>query len=283
MKLSLCNEVLAHLSFAEQCRFIKDIGCDGIEIAPFTLIGDPATLTEKDAKEHLKIARDHGLEISSLHWLMVKPDGLSISTPDRQVWQKSVAFLEHMIDFAAACEAPILVHGSPKQRSPIAGQSTEDALQRATEAWAKLARKASAASLTYCIEPLSRLETSVINTLSEAAAIVDQIKSPALRTMLDLSSCANTEIQSPQVLARQYLASKHIAHVQVNDKNRQGPFQGDTPVRPLLQSLIDANYTGWIAIEPFVYSPTPEGCAAFCASHCRSTITELQNQTTKSP
>ncbi len=37
MKLALCNEVLRHLPFERQCEAAAAIGCQGLELAPFTL------------------------------------------------------------------------------------------------------------------------------------------------------------------------------------------------------------------------------------------------------
>ncbi|MBP7566602.1 MAG: sugar phosphate isomerase/epimerase [Burkholderiaceae bacterium] len=276
MKLSLCNEVLQHLPFEDQCRIAAALGCQGLEVAPFTLTDDPRTLTDADGRRLAGIAADHGLTISSLHWLLVKPDGLSLSTPDDTLHARTVGFLRHLVDFAAACGAQAMVHGSHKQRSPWPGQSVADALARAEHGWAQLAPAAEAAGVVYCIEPLSRRETEVLNTVAEAAAVVDRIGSPALRTMIDLSAAAQAEAEPPhQVLAR-YLASGHIAHVQVNDANRRGPGQGDTPVAPLLRVLHQAGYGGWIAMEPFDYHPDPLACAAHSAGYVRGILETLR-------
>ncbi|RZL07255.1 MAG: sugar phosphate isomerase/epimerase, partial [Rubrivivax sp.] len=248
MKISLCNEVLRHLSFEEQCRVTAALGCTGLEVAPFTLCDDPRTLTADDAKRLARVAADHGLAISSLHWLLVAPEGLSLSTPDDALHARTVDFLKHLIDLAAAFGADAMVHGSHKQRSPWPGQTVADALARAEHGWAQLAPHAAAAGVVYCIEPLSRNETNVLNTVEEAAAVVDRIGSPAMRTMIDLSAASQAETQPPHEVLARYLASGHIAHVQVNDRNRRGPGQGDTPVAPLLRVLKDADYTGWIAI-----------------------------------
>ncbi|MBN9407935.1 MAG: sugar phosphate isomerase/epimerase [Burkholderiales bacterium] len=276
MKLSLCNEVLQHLPFEDQCRIAAALGCQGLEVAPFTLTDDPRTLTAADARRIAGIAADHGLTISSLHWLLVKPDGLSLSTPDDALHRRTTDFLRHLIDFAGECGADALVHGSHKQRSPWPGQSVADALARAEAGWARLAPAAQAAGVVYCIEPLSRRETEVLNTVAEAAAVVDRIGSPAMRTMIDLSAAAQAEAEPPhQVLAR-YLASGHIAHVQVNDANRRGPGQGDTPVAPLLRVLHEAGYGGWIAMEPFDYHPDPLACAAHSAGYVRGILETLR-------
>lgn len=275
-RLALCNEVLRHLGFAEQCRLAAALGCTGLEVAPFTLADDPATLGEADGERCARIAADHGLAISSLHWLLVAPAGLSLATPDAALHARTVAFLEQMIRFARACGAQVLVHGSPQQRSPGAGQSVADALARCEAGWARLAQTARDAGVVYCIEPLSPAETPVLNTVSQAAAMVDRIGSPALRTMFDLSAASQSETGDPASVLARFLASGHIAHVQLNDRNRRGPGQGDTPVAPVLRVLREARYAGWIAIEPFDYHPEPLACAAASLGYVRGLLEALR-------
>jgi D-psicose/D-tagatose/L-ribulose 3-epimerase len=276
MKLALCNEVLRHLPFEQQCRLAAALGCTGLELAPFTLAEDPSTLSEADARRLRAVASDHGLSICSLHWLLVKPEGLSISTPDAALHAHTVAFLTHLIGFAAACGASVLVHGSPLQRSPQPGQSVADALARCEAAWAQLAVPAERHGLSYCIEPLSPAETPVLNTVAEAAAVVDRIGSPALRSMFDLSAAAQSERAPPHEVLQRFLASGHIAHVQLNDRNRRGPGQGDTPVAPVLRVLEAAGYRGWVALEPFDYRPDALACAAASAAYVRGIWEALQ-------
>ncbi len=276
MKLALCNEVLRHLPFEAQCRLAAALGCTGLELAPFTLAEDPSALTDTDARRLRAVASDHGLTISSLHWLLVKPDGLSISTPDAALHAHTVAFLTQLIGFAAACGASVLVHGSPKQRSPQPGQSVADALARSEAAWAQLAAPAAQHGVTYCIEALSPAETPVLNTLAEAAAVVDRIGSPSLRTVFDLSATAQSEREPPHAVLQRFLASGHVAHVQLNDRNRRGPGQGDTPVAPVLRVLKAAGYRGWVALEPFDYQPDAVACAAASAGYVRGAWEALQ-------
>jgi D-psicose/D-tagatose/L-ribulose 3-epimerase len=269
LRLALCNEVLRHLPFEAQCRLAAGLGCSGLELAPFTLADDPATLTDADAQRLRRVAADHGLAISSLHWLLVVPEVLSISTPDAALHARTVALLQQMIAFAAACGAGVLVHGSPAQRSPALGQTVADALARSEAAWATLAPAAQQHGVVYCIEPLSPTETPVLNTVAEAAAVVDRIASPNVRTMFDLSSASQSEHEPPADVLARFLASGHVAHVQLNDRNRRGPGQGNTPVAPVLRALRAADYTGWVALEPFDYQPDPVACAAASAAYVR--------------
>lgn len=275
MKLALCNEVLQPLAFEQQCVLAAQMGYDALEVAPFTLAQNPHTLNGAMAHQLLGTAQSHGLCISSLHWLLVKPDGLSLVTRDAAVRQRTISLLRRLIDFAGDCGATVLVHGSPKQRSPEPDQSVLDATFRLEEALAELAPHALEAGVTYCIEPLSPFETPVINTVAEAAAMVDRIGSPAVRTMLDVSAASHSETQPIHEVLAQYLVSGHIAHVQVNDKNRRGPGQGSTPQGPVLQALHDADYSDWVAVEPFEYLPDGPGCAAFSAGYMRGLWSEL--------
>jgi D-psicose/D-tagatose/L-ribulose 3-epimerase len=272
MKLALCNEVLRHLPFEQQCVRAAALGCDGLEIAPFTLADDPRTLNCEAARHVRDTAAGHGLAIASLHWLLLKPAGLSLSTPDTVLQSRTVDFLRRLIDFAAACGAQVLVHGSPAQRSPAPGQSVADALSRCEAGWAALAPHAEAAGIDYCIEPLSPAETPVLNTIDEVLALLGRIGSPALKTMLDLSAAAQAETDNAATLLQRHLPGGRIAHVQLNDRNRRGPGQGATPIAPVITTLRRLDYRGWLAIEPFDYWPDAEGCAAYSCGYVRALL-----------
>ena len=280
LRLALCNEVLRHEPFERQCELAAAIGCQGLELAPFTLADDPFTLDDALAAQLRSTAQAHGVALSGLHWLLVAPPGLSIATPDEALRQRTLGLLQRLIGFAAACGAPVLVHGSPAQRAPAPGQALADALARCEDSWSQLAAHAAAAGVTYCIEPLSPAETPVINTLAQAAAVVDRIASPALRTMFDLSAASQSEAEPVHQVLSRHLAAGHVAHVQLNDRNRRGPGQGSTPVAPVLRVLQRAGWAGWVALEPFDYQPDPLSCAAASAAYVRG-IWEALSETTK--
>ncbi len=270
MKLALCNEVLRHMPLDAQCALAAQLGYQGLEVAPFTLFRDPQELNDGLAARTLASARAHGLQIPSLHWLLVQPEGLSIVSPDDRVRQVTLDWIRRLIDFAQQCGAKVLVHGSPAQRNPQAGQSRDDALRRLEDSLRQIAPWAQQAGVTYCLEPLSRQETEIVNTVQEAAQLVNRIGSPALRTMLDASAASQTESEPiAQVLAR-HLDAGDIAHVQVNDRNRRGPGQGDTDLLPLVRVLRERGYDGWVAVEPFDYRPDGPTTAAFSAGHMQA-------------
>jgi sugar phosphate isomerase/epimerase len=271
-RLALCNEVLAPWGFAQQCAYASRLGYRALEVAPYTLADDPLTLTDTQAKQFAAISADHGLAISGLHWLLVAPKGLSISSADAAVKARTREAIARLIELCALMGGQYLVHGSPAQRNPQPGQSHADALARATEAWAFAGERAGRLCLHYCIEPLARDQTQVVNTVAEAVAIVEAAALPGLQTMLDTSSAGATEAEPLPALIERWWPSGHLVHVQLNDRNRRGPGQGDDRFGPILAALRRQGYRGWLAMEPFEYVPDGPGCAAHSMGYVRGLL-----------
>lgn len=268
MKLSLCNEVLREWSFARQCAFAAAVGYDALEIAPFTLGPDPRRLTRRRIAAVRAALAAEGLACSSLHWLLVAPEGLSITSTDAAVRRTTVDVMRRLCDLAAELGAEVLVHGSPAQRR-LPNRRQDAARRRAAECLAAAADAAQAAGVTYCIEPLAARETNFVNTVAEAVALVEAIGKPALKTMID-TCAAGTQEGDVVALIDRWLPSGYIAHVQVNDPNRRGPGEGALAFAPIVAALARQRYAGWVAVEPFVYQPDGAACAARAAGYMRA-------------
>ncbi len=274
MKFSLCNEVLREMPFGAQCEAAAALGYDGLEIAPFTLAGDPRSILAGDAAAVRRTLADAGLACSSLHWLLLAPEGLSITSEDDAVRRETVDVMRRCVDLAAELGAEALVHGSPKQR--MLPDDAEDAARaRALDCLRAAAEAAEAAGVTYCIEPLARDETNYVTTVEEAAEVVRAAGSPALRTMLDCAATGRNGQDPAEVLDR-HLAGDLIAHVQVNDPSRRGPGQGEMRFAPILGTLRRHGYDGWVAVEPFVYVPNGPGCAARTIGYLQGVLEGLE-------
>jgi D-psicose/D-tagatose/L-ribulose 3-epimerase len=269
MRIALCNEVLGDMPLERQCEYAAALGYDGLEIAPFTLSAAPEKISTADAAKIRSIVEGAGLAVTGLHWLLVKPDGLSLTSPDAAVRARTLEVLMHLIGLCAELGGAVLVHGSPKQREIAPGETHGVALGRLKDAMAQVALAAARAGVIYCIEPLSPRETSLINTIAEATELVRSIDHPNLRTMIDCSAAGLTEKESIPSLIDRWLPTGLIAHVQVNDPNRRGPGQGDMNFAPILAALKRHLYAGTIAVEPFDYVPDGPGVAAFSAGYLR--------------
>lgn len=262
MKIALCNEVVRELDLAAQAEFARNLGYDGLEIAPFTLDHAPHRLPAARRREVRAQVEDAGLRVTGLHWLLVTPDGLSITAPDEAVRQRTLDVVRGLIELCRELGGSYLVHGSPKQRAATGGQGVDDARARAAETFGRIAPHAEQADVVYLIEPLAPAETAVINTVAEAAAIVDAVGSSALRTMVDTCAAGQAEDQPVADLLGHWLPSGRIGHIHLNDPNRQAPGQGELRFGPILHALQRLGYNGWCAVEPFVYRPDGRTSAA---------------------
>jgi sugar phosphate isomerase/epimerase len=276
MRIALCNEVIAPMPFPQQCVYAQKLGYDGLEVAPYTLSDEPHRIGTAQLAAAREAAKDAGVAITGLHWLLVKPSGLSVSARDDAVRQRTVDVMYALVDQCAELGGRYLVHGSPQQRRIDAGDTREAALARAQECFWKVAQRAEKAGVIYCVEPLGADQTPLINTLEEASAVVKAIGSRNLRTMLDCSSAGRMETAPLPSLIDTYLPQGLIAHVQVNDRNRRGPGQGEQRFAPLLRALVRHGYQGDIAVEPFDYVPDGPGAAARAIGYIRGILEALQ-------
>jgi len=276
MRIALCNEVIAPMPFPQQCEYAAKLGYDGLEIAPYTLSEEPHRMGTARIAAARAAAEDAGIAVTGLHWLLIKPTGLSISAKDENVRKRTIDVMHSLIDLCAELGGKYLVHGSPQQRRVEAGETRAAAMARAQECFASIAERAQKAGVVYCIEPLSSEQTPLINTLEEASQMVSEIANPAVRSMLDCSSAGRMEKEPLNALVDRWLPKGVIAHVQVNDRNRRGPGQGEQRFAPLFSSLKKNGYGGDVAVEPFDYVPDGPGAAARAIGYIKGILEALE-------
>ena len=276
MRIALCNEVIAPMPFPAQCEYAAKLGYDGLELAPYTLSEEPHRMGAAQIAATRSAAEAAGIAIAGLHWLLVKPKGLSISTRDDAVRRRTLDVMLAFVDQCAELGGRYLVHGSPHQRRIDPGDTRAAALARAQACFAAVAERAQKAGVVYCVEPLTPEQTPLINTLDEASTIVRSIGKDSLKSMLDCSAAARTEAEPLAALVEQWLPKGLIAHVQVNDRNRRGPGQGEQKFAPIFAALKRHGYAGDVAVEPFDYVPDGPGAAARAIGYIRGIIEALE-------
>lgn len=261
MRFALCNEVVRDLPFSEQCRLAAALGYAGLEVAPFTLGDDPLRLSPRHRRTLRDAADAAGIAITGLHWLLVQPEGLSITTLDDAVWRRTLDVMEGLVALCSDLGGSVLVHGSPGQRR-LDPRDRDASAARGREAFARIAPAAAAAGVTYCIEPLSHEETDFVTSVAEAAEIVAAVGNPALRSMIDCRAARVGEPTPVPDLIERWLPGGTIAHVHVNDRNRRAPGQGEDRFADVLAALVRHDYRGVVGVEPFVYDPDGPTTAA---------------------
>src|SRR5438552_13317595 len=167
------------MPFPAQCAYAAKLGYDGLELAPYTLSDEPHRIGSAQLAATRSAAEDAGIAITGLHWLLVKPAGLSISTRDDAVRRRTLDVMLAFIDQCAELGGRYLVHGSPHQRRVEPGETRAAALARAQESFAAVAERAEKAGVVYCIEALSAEKTTLIYMLVEVDRFVNDNGSPS--------------------------------------------------------------------------------------------------------
>lgn len=272
---STCNEAFEGWNFADACKAIRKAGYDGIEIAPFTLGERPADVTAAQRREYRDIMAAEGLEFVGLHWIMVSPKGLHVTTPDDALRARSWDHIRHLVDLCADLGPNgVMVFGSPKQRSTTGGSTREEATGRFREGLASVAPHACSRGVTILAEALPLDQADVVTTLAEAVGIVDRIGSPAVRTMFDVHNAID-ETEPHDVLVDRYF--DYIRHVHVNELDGKHCGAGQYDFKPVLAMLRRRNYAGWVSLEAFDFSYGAERLVTESLRHLESEIANLES------
>ena len=272
MKLALCNEVIAGMPFERQCAFAAALGYDGLEVAPFTLAEEPHLIGGRKVAEIRRAAEDAGTPVLGLHWLLVKPAGLSITSGDKEIRARTLEVIRRLVALCAELGGLYLVHGSPAQRRLPEGPEAAAARARGEEAFAIAGAAAAEAGVVYCVEPLAPPENNFLLRIAETAALVERIGNPALRTMIDTSAAGLAETEPVLALIDRWLPTRLLAHLQVNDRNRRGPGQGGDRFAPVFAALQRHGYEGVVGVEPFDYVPDGPASAARAIGYIRGIL-----------
>jgi D-psicose/D-tagatose/L-ribulose 3-epimerase len=264
-RLAVCNELFQNVPLGETCGQVRALGYEGLEIAPFTLLNDPATLSPEARRDVRETIARHDLQFVGFHWLLAAPEGLHATTRDEQVRKRTWDYVNSLIDLCAdlagshSGRRPVLVFGSPKQRSTTDGVSPREAVDVLTHGLAHAAPRAESRGVTILIEALSPDQADVVTCLSEAVSIVKQIRSAAIQTMFDTHN-ARHEAEPHAALIRKY--APYIQHVHVNEMDGREPGTGNYDFAGLLGALEEVNYQGWVSVEAFDLSRDAREVAA---------------------
>lgn len=250
LNISLCNELLAAdgLSLAEQAQVAAELGYMGLELAPATLGDAPHRLDDKAIADIRRTVEDAGIRVTGLHWLLSGYPDASITDPDRQTETQEV--LIGLIGLCAGLGGTVLIHGSPGQRLRPKGMAEDQLTQHLAAFFAPIADAAERAGVTYCIEPLARVETETITTIAEAVALVEAVGNPAFLTMID---CKAAGLQEPPVAdrIREWVPQGVVGHIHANDTNLGAPGMGDDPFEDIVAAMVEVGWNGLVGVEPF--------------------------------
>jgi sugar phosphate isomerase/epimerase len=162
--------------------------------------------------------------------------------------------------------------GSPKQRNLLPGVSHDDAMAYAAETLRQIVPMLEERGVTLALEPLGPEEGDFLRTADLGAQLMRLLDSPNCRLHLDVKAMSTEPTPICDIL-RNHAAN--MAHFHANDPNRRGPGMGDVDFRPIFKTLREINYTGWVSVEVFDYSPGPERLALESIQYMQRVLAEI--------
>ena len=228
---------------------IRSWGFDGVEL--FLSPQEPA-----DIPAIRRMLESNQLECTTCS---VLPRECHLVSPQPEVRGRGVEFLKTCVDRTAELGASLVC-------GPMyAGLGVMTGRRRTAEEWnwavvglREVAQHAKKRQVTVCLEPLNRFETYFLNTLEDAARLVNDIGAPNVKIHFDTFH-ANIEEKNPAEALR--LVAKELGHVHVSENDRGIPGTGHNDWQGVLKALKAMRYKGWMTIESFA-QPEPELAAA---------------------
>jgi D-psicose/D-tagatose/L-ribulose 3-epimerase len=249
----MCNEAFEQTPFQDVCKTLGAAGYEGIEISPFTLAANPADISPDQRREYADIIKSEGLTFVGLHWLMVSPKGLHVTTPEEGLRTRSWRHIRDLIDLCADLGPNgVMVFGSPQQRSTTNGISREQATRNYVDGLVSVAPQAQDRGVTILVEALPKAQSDVVQTLREAVDIVQTIDNPAVQTMFDTHNAVDEKDAHTDLLEKYF---DFIRHVHVNEMDGRYPGSGGYDFGAILKKLRELNYKGWVSLEVFDFKP----------------------------
>ncbi|HVV00041.1 MAG TPA: sugar phosphate isomerase/epimerase [Verrucomicrobiae bacterium] len=266
MKFAICNEIFKGWKLDAIFSHAAQLGYKGVELAPFTIADSVTQVSLKERGQIRDAAERHGIEIVGLHWLLVKPEGLSLNHPDAGIRGRTAEYFAELVNFCADLGGKVLVVGSPKQRNLMAGISREQGAVWALETLKPCVEIAESREVAVCLEPLAPAETNFINTAAEAIELVRRADSPALRIILDVKAMCAEAKAIPEIIRESF---PYFPHFHANDRNLKGPGFGEVDFVPIAAALREVGYGGWVSVEVFRFEEGPETIAAKSIEYLR--------------
>lgn len=267
MKYAICNELFENWPFDKVCEYVKSVGYDGLEVAPFTLAPRITDVDRARRAELRRQAEAAGVKIIGLHWLLAGTEGFYLTSPDAAVRERTAQYLVDLAEATRDLGGDLMVFGSPKQRSLLPGVEWAQAFDHAAETFRRAMPGIDAAGVSLCMEPLGPSETDFINTADEGVRLMEAVGHPGFVLHLDVKAMSSESAPIPEIIRRH---APKTGHFHANDPNRRGPGFGDVDFVPIFEALKESGYEKWVSVEVFDYSPDPETIASKSLDYMRA-------------
>ncbi|GAC1571262.1 MAG: sugar phosphate isomerase/epimerase [Candidatus Elarobacter sp.] len=232
-------------------RRVAEIGYEGIELQ----VRDPSAF---DTKAIGKLAAGAGLKIAAISTGSIGPsDNLYLTSADPEVRRRAIDRYKLVLQLAHeyGVDSSIGRFRGTTKWAP----SREVGLGWFRSAMEELVPLAESLGVRIVLEPQTRYNCDMLNSIAETVAFIESFASTALAFEADLHHQALEE-KSLVVSLIEGFKSGHMTYVQLGDSNRLAPGWGNFNWVDILGTLKAIGYDGWLAME-FLQRPDSDRCA----------------------
>jgi D-psicose/D-tagatose/L-ribulose 3-epimerase len=172
-----------------------------------------------------------------------------ITHPDPQIREKGLEHLFACLEGAKELGSPILAGVTYAPWAVFPETDLDERRQQCILSLKTAAARAEELGITICLEVLNRFEGYLINTVDQAASIIQAVGSPYLKIQLDTFHL-NIEADNIGDSIRQ--AGQNLGHFHCVANNRKPPGEGHIPWNEVREALQDISYQGYLVAETFV-------------------------------
>ncbi len=228
---------------------IREWGFDGVEL--FLSPEEPADVPAvKAVFDRLELERTT---------CSVLPREANLIGSEPATRARGVEFLKKCVERTAELGAQLICGPLYAGLGVMTGRRrTPDEWKWAVEGLQAAAEQGRECNVTLCLEPLNRFETYFLNTLEDAARLVQDVGAPNVKIHFDTFH-ANIEERHPANALRS--VARDLGHVHISENDRGVPGTGHNDWAGILKTLKEIGYDGWLTIESFA-QPEPDLAAA---------------------
>ena len=244
MKLSVSNIAWDNNELEEHLGLLRDLGCDGVEIAPSCIWNEPITASDVDIDDLKKIVGKYNLIVSAFHALLyTRPDLYLFG--DKAKREDTILYLKKLMKLARKLSVKVLVYGSPASRK-VGGKSYAECYSIAVDVFRELGKEAALNDTTFCIEPLGPSESDFIQNADEGYKLVKDVGHPHFGLHLDAKAMIDSKEDFIGVFKKY---GRIIKHFHIGDSGLAPPGYTGFDHSLIGKHLYDSGYDGFVSIE----------------------------------
>jgi len=229
----------------------SEAGYDGVELA----ITDPDCIDIVEVKHLLKRYKLSMPAITTGQAYVL--EGLSLTASNEKVRRRAIQRIKEHVKLARELNAMVIIGLIRGERGD------EEARKLLIEALAICASFDDEVKLV--LEPLNRYESSLINTVDEALALIGQVKARNVGILFDTFHANIEEVSIEKSIQK---ANGHLLHVHIADSNRWTPGYGHLNFKEVSRALSRIGYQGFCSLESLP-KPAPESCLQEAAEYIK--------------